>query len=307
MSLSSNKVLRAFAITFQIVVALVFLFAATIKAFHPAGFADEIAAHGLLPAAMHLPAAWFFISLEFMLAIGLLFNLKPRLFLPMMLATLLGFIGVTAYLLVQGINVNCGCFGNVIQRTPEQVIIEDAVMFVALLFSYIILFDDRKKKSWVKIFSFSGGALAIALLLTGLSAQLPVDSFVTELKEGRMFTSWPIEGMFLDLNKEQRVVFLFSTKDAEIEQQIQRMNAIAQTENIPTCVGLIVDGSEQLGTLVFQYGTAFPVGALEPRFAKQLYRFLPRTFILDHGFVKSVWNGVPSPDDVKTKLILMKK
>jgi hypothetical protein len=76
------------------------------------------------------------------------------------------------------------------------------------------------------------------------------------------------------------------------------MNAIAQTEGFPAPLGLIIDGSQELTTLVFQYAASFQAGALEPRFAKSLYRKLPRTFILDEGIITAVWSGIPTRDEV---------
>lgn len=307
MQLSSNKVLRTIARMLQIAVGLVFIIASMLKAFDPPGFAEQIASYKIIPAVIGSPLAWFFICIEFTLAIALILNLRPKLFIPLMMLVLVGFIGVTIYTMAQGIEANCGCFGNVVHRTSEQVILEDALMFASLLFAYIVLKDIKQTSSLLKVASINGVSLLMAAAVVGFSAQLPVDSIVTELKEGRYFDSWPVEGLFLDLRKDQRVVFLFSTAAPDIEQQVQQMNAIAQTESVPSAVGLITDGSQQLTTLVFQYGTAFPAGALEPRFAKSLYRKLPRTFILSDGVVKKVWNGIPSPEEVNTRFILLKK
>ncbi len=307
MNLSSNKVLYAIARLFQIIVGIVFIVASILKAFHPVGFAGQITDYHVLPASTSMYVAWFFIVAEFVLAVALIVNLKSKISIPLMMLVLLAFMSLTVYTMMKGINTNCGCFGNVVHRTPDQVILEDSLMFVALLFSFIIMRSDKQEKG------FSGKLISVGLsfmLIVGITAfhnALPVDSIVTELKEGKQFASWPTENLFMDLNKEQRVVFLFSTSGAGIDKIIPTMNAIAQTEKMPSTIGLITDGTQQLSTLVFQYGVAFPVGALEPRFAKSLYRTLPRTFILDNGVVKKVWNGVPQPDEVKNTLVLMKK
>ena len=307
MSLATNKVLRTIARIFEIIVGIVFIVASGLKAFNPAAFADQIISYHVVPAQWALFLAWFFIAIEFVFAVAIIFNLKPKLFIPLMMLVLLAFIGVTVFTIMNGLKTDCGCFGNVVHRTSQQVIIEDALMFIALLFSFLVLYDEKFSSSWTKTFIMNAASIAVILLVTGFSNRLPVDSLVTELKTGKYFSSWPVENLYLDLNKDRRIVFLFSTSLPGIEGITTHMNAIAQTENMPTTIGLITDGSQQLTTLVFQYGVAFPVGALEPRFAKNLYRTLPRTFILENGVVKKVWNGIPSPDEVKSSLILMKK
>lgn len=299
MDLSSNKVLRSIARLLAVAVALIFIAASGIKAFDPAGFAEQIASYHILPGSLSLAAAWFFIIVEFTLAVALLAHVKPELFLPLMMILLAGFIGVTIYAMIHGIGGNCGCFGNVVHRTPQQVILEDVLMFAALLFAFIVLRNDRKRCRGVKAPIILAAAAMVIAGVTGFHDRFPVDTYVTELRVGRHFSSWPTENLFIDLNSGRRLVFLFTTGSKQIEQEIREMNAVAQTEGAPQTVGLIIDGSAGLNALVFQYGVSFPVGALEPRFAKNLYRSLPRAFILDQGVVKKVWNGIPSPAEAR--------
>jgi hypothetical protein len=101
-----------------------------------------------------------------------------------------------------------------------------------------------------------------------------------------------------DLNKGTHVVFLFTIQSTSIAADVQRMNAIAQEENVRSAVGLIIDGTEHLTTLMFEYAAAFPVAAIEPRFARPLYRRLPRAFILQDGEVISTWSELPAPATV---------
>ncbi len=299
MDLSSNKVLRIIARLLAAVVALIFIAASGIKAFDPAGFAEQIASYHILPGSLSLAAAWFFIIVEFTLAAALLLHVKPELFIPLMMVLLAGFIGVTVYALAQGIGGNCGCFGNVVHRTPQQTLLEDLLMLAALLFSFIVLRNDPRRMRGLKAPLLLAAAALLIAGVTGFHDRLPVDTYVTELRVGRRFTSWPTENLYLDLNSGRRLVFLFTTGSRQIEQEIREMNAVAQTKGTPQAVGLIIDGSAGLNTLVFQYGVSFPIGALEPRFAKNLYRSLPRAFLLDQGVVRQVWNGIPTPAEAR--------
>jgi len=146
--------------------------------------------------------------------------------------------------------------------------------------------------------------MIVGALLTTFHLSLPFDDLATQLKPGAHFTTWPVEGLYEDINEDRRVVFLFSIEQEGISEDIERMNTIAQDEDIPSTLGLITDGSEQLTTLMFQYGAAFPTGALEPRFARNLYRTLPRTFILENGYVQATWSKIPTLKEVSSELQL---
>ena len=136
-------------------------------------------------------------------------------------------------------------------------------------------------------------------VVTGTSAALPVDDLVTQLRPGASFTAWPVDGLYgKDLNKGTHVVFLFTVESETIGADVQAMNAIAQREEVTSPVGLIVDGTEHLTRLMFEYAAAFPVAAIEPRFARPLYRTLPRVFVLEDGVVTHTWSELPAPSVV---------
>jgi len=300
MNLAHNKILFINARIVQIIVAVVFIIAATLKGFDPQAFAEQITQYNIFPHLAVL-AAWCFIVGEFMLAFALIVNLFPKVILPAAILLLLFFIAITYYSMTTNIGGNCGCFGNLVHRSPEQVIVEDAAMLRGMVFSALVLFQTPQRKIATKLAVVILSGVLIATT-SAYSSLLPVDSFVTQLKVGATFTSWPVEGLYKDLNKGTHVVFLFSVKEKTIETDVSMMNAISQNENIHSSVGLITDGSSHLTELVFQYGTAFQSGALEPRFARSLYRILPRVFILRDGIVTAVWSRIPTPDEVLSSL-----
>ncbi|MDX9758940.1 MAG: MauE/DoxX family redox-associated membrane protein [Bacteroidota bacterium] len=297
MQLSSNRVLFIIARLLQIAVGLVFLSAALLKALDPDSFAEQIATYAILPD-LSLLAAWTLIIFEVALATALIVNFLPRVVPLLTIAMLLFFIAITVYGMMIGLGESCGCFGNLVHRGPEQVIVEDALMIVALVFAVIVLWGRKTAgMRWRAALSIS--AAAIAALVTGVHAQLPVDDFVTQLKPGAVFSTWPVDGLYgKDLNTGTHAVFLFTVRSPHVAADVERMNAIAQHEDVPSAVGLIIDGTEHLTTLMFEYAAAFPVAAVEPRFARPLYRRLPRVFVLHEGVVSATWSELPTPDRV---------
>ncbi len=297
MHLSSNRVLFVTARVLASIVGVIFLVAALMKALDPVSFKEQIAAYGIFPALAPV-AAWAFIIAEVALAVGLIVNLFPRVVPFLVMALLLLFIGVTLYGMSIGLGENCGCFGNLVHRGPEQVIVEDALMLIALVFVTVVLWSHRVQALRTRL-AIVVGAAVLAAAVTGFSARLPVDDFVTQLHPGAHFTAWPVDGLYgKDLNKGTHVVFLFSIDSDHVGADVEKMNAIAQEEKITSAVGLIIDGTEHLTTLMFEYAASFPVAAIEPRFARPLYRALPRVFILKDGKVAATWSGLPAPSDV---------
>ncbi len=297
MQLSSNRVLFITARILEILVGSVIIVAALMKALDPLAFQEQIAMYGILPGLSHV-AAWTLIIVEMTLAFGLFFNIYPRIIPVLTIALLVFFVGITLYGMSIGLGDNCGCFGNLVHRGPEQVIVEDLLMIVALLFSAIVLWSRPQTAGSGRIAATLAGT-ALAVAVTALSPQLPADDFVTQLRPGAHFTAWPVDGLYgKDLNKDTHVIFLFTVQDESVGTQVERMNTIAQSDRVRSAVGLIIDGTEHLPTLMFEYAASFPVAAIEPRFARPLYRSLPRAFILRDGVVTHTWSGLPEPDAV---------
>ncbi len=299
-SLSTNKAMRVTARLLQFIVAAVFLTAAGLKAFDPLAFAEQIRAYGILPALADV-AAWSFIITEMLLAAALVTNFLPRLTGALTLALLALFVGVTIFAMSQGQTSGCGCFGNALHRAPETVILEDALMMAAIIFG-LLVYGKRKPTGtlWKSLLILGVGGIAAAT--TAFAYRLPVDDLVTDLRVGAEFSSWPVEGLNRNLQSGPHVVFLFSSESPTVEAEVSMMNTIAQTEGIPSAVGLLTEGTAAVTEVMFQYGTAFPIAALEPRFARTLYRTLPRTFILHDGRVEAVWSAIPSPADVRREM-----
>lgn len=297
MQLSSNRVLRTIARIVEIVVALVFLLAALMKALDPRAFIEQIAAYGIFPDLAPV-AAWTLIVSECILAAGLLVNLYPRVVPLLTSALLVFFIGITVYGMSIGLGENCGCFGNLYHRGPEMVILEDTLMLIGLIFAAVVLWKQKVEHVMPRL-AFALGVGALSALVTAFSPAIPADDFVTQLSPGQRFETWPVDGLYgKDLNAGTHVVFLFTIDDPAIAAQVERMNAIAQQDAVASAVGLIIDGTEHLTALMFEYAAAFPVAAIEPRFARPLYRTLPRVFVLHEGTVMRTWSELPAPNDV---------
>lgn len=298
MQLSSNRVLFVTARIIEILIAGVFLLAAVMKALDPASFVEQIVSYNMFPDLAPL-AAWTLIIIECLLAAALIVNLLPRVIPMLSMGLLLFFIGITVYGMSIGLGEDCGCFGNLYHRGPEMVILEDTLMIIGLVFVVVVLWNRQQEHIAGRVTVTLATGMAAAAI-TAFSPYIPADNLVTQLHPGSSFSTWPVDGLYgKDLNSGTHVVFLFTVTSENIGAQVQSMNTVAQTMEDASVVGLIIDGTEHLTTLMFEYAAAFPVAALEPRFARPLYRTLPRTFILKDGVVTHTWSELPQPETVK--------
>lgn len=93
----------------RILLAAVFVYAGVGKLADPFGFATVIAGYGLTPQWANLPLAFALPALEIVAGIGLVFDIEGSL--GLVAAQLLVFMGVLAYGIHLGLDVDCGCYG----------------------------------------------------------------------------------------------------------------------------------------------------------------------------------------------------
>lgn len=88
---------------------LVFVATGSVKLWDVTQFASNLGDFGIVLDELVPATAWFISLAEVLVGIGLMANLRGSLAAALMLMTL--FIGVVAYGLVLGLDVDCGCFG----------------------------------------------------------------------------------------------------------------------------------------------------------------------------------------------------
>lgn len=121
------------------VVSLIFLAAAVPKLLNVHGFASVIGAYAVLPDIFLLPTAVVLPVVEIFLAVGLLLNrLKSVIGIGVLL---IFFIVLLSYSILQGLDIDCGCFG---PEDPEHIafqglrvaLVRDIVMLIPLIYSF---------------------------------------------------------------------------------------------------------------------------------------------------------------------------
>ncbi len=142
----------------KIIVGVLFVFSGLVKAIDPLGlsykmqeFFEVWAREGYGATFMNwmynhsFPLSIFMITLEVVLGVALLTGWNKKLVLWYLLALMLFFTFLTAYVLFSGKIAACGCFGDCIPLTPIQTFTKDIILLLLIIF---LLFNQHYIKPW---------------------------------------------------------------------------------------------------------------------------------------------------------------
>jgi uncharacterized membrane protein YphA (DoxX/SURF4 family) len=141
-----RKKMKLIRTILRIIVGLVFVFSGFVKGVDPLGTVyrmdDYFIAFGTtwaIPFSLYLTI--FFCTLEFILGISLLFNLRIRITAWPLLFVMIYFTILTFFDAVLNIVPDCGCFGDAVKLTNVQTFLKNIVLMAMI----IPIFISRKK------------------------------------------------------------------------------------------------------------------------------------------------------------------
>ncbi len=284
----------------------VLLFGAWSKMLDPVAFARTIEAEGLdflLSAGLVAAVA---LALEVGLGSALLLGIR-RLWVLLPTAALVTFFlfltGRAYYRFTQGTldaEAGCGCFGNLVERTPSQAFWQDLFLLVPPL---LLAFLGRSAlRAWPRWRLVVVSALTVgALVFAWRAPSLPLDDMATRLRPGVAIADlcagaqdervcMPTVAPWLE--RGGHLVVLADLEDESFGAAVVDLNEVA----LAGSPGLTVFSDatpEQNHTFFWQYGPAFEITEAPAAMLKPLYRTLPRSFRLEEGVVTETWNGLP--------------
>jgi hypothetical protein len=286
---------------------VVLLVAAGAKALDPAAFAEALASRGLTFGLPPLAVVMAVLAVE--IGLGLLLLLDVRRVWTLSAATVL----VVSFVVLNGWDwwqaahgaaraAGCGCFGNLVQRTPAQAFWQDLAMLApALLLAWVGLpraaraFPPRRTAGAVV------GVVAV-LLFAWRAPELPLDDVATRLRPGVELakvcagTDEPVclTDVVPELSEGRSWVVLVDLASAE--QWADELNRIAGRPGSPPVVALASASLEAKSAFTWQWGPTFPVRDAPPALFRPLYRRLPRSFLSEGGRVLLTVPGLPAGD-----------
>jgi uncharacterized membrane protein YphA (DoxX/SURF4 family) len=303
-----------------LVLGAVFLLAAWAKAIHPTAFVEEVASRGLAFGPLGLTAgvvAFLALALEAGLGTLLVLGVR-RLWVLVPAALLVAFFlfltGQDYYRFRAGIEVEgaaCGCFGNLVQRSPAEAFWQDLLLLVPAL---ALAFVGRPRPGrdgarTVPPVRTAIGALAAAgvVVLAWKAPELPLDDWATRLRPGvevaalcagegreRICLDTLIEG----LGEGERLVVL-TRLDEEFGERVERINRyldaayLGAAQGAPPIEVVTTAGPEERQRFYWQWGPGFDAVQAPEALVAPLHRRLPRSFLVRDGEVVETWDGLP--------------
>lgn len=309
-----------------VLLGAVLLLAAWTKIIDPVGFVEVIVREGL--DMFGAPKVVAFVALGVEVGIGVALLLGLRRPWVMISATLLvvfflALTGRTYWHFTQGIvdeTVGCGCFGNLVQRTPKEAFFQDLwILGLPLLFSFAGIGWSqrgegpvRRSVSGPRPSSSSKPRIAVVILVTLASLvvawkapSLPFDDLATRLRPGAQVGALCLGGedaadrvcvdtIISELEQGAHLVVMTSLENEEFLGSMQRMNEYALSESKRRLWVLTADPPEVVKAFAWTQAPVFEVREAPAALLRPLYRTLPRSFSVTDGAVTATESGLPS-------------
>lgn len=143
----SPRIPRGLIFTFRIILAILFLASALGKLVNLERYSvDAVYNFGILPIALARPFGLILPFLELLCALGLLLGILTRLSALGIGLMSLSFFIAKAYVLAQGRNIECGCFGAVIDTFISFTIYLDIPV---LIMAVLVMVADPWRRHWI--------------------------------------------------------------------------------------------------------------------------------------------------------------
>lgn len=286
------------------------------KALDPAAFAEQIHADGLdrlLPAgvlallALALEAG---IGLALLLAVRRLWVLVPASLLVVFFLLLNG----RAYWLAAhgqaSAAASCGCFGNLVQRTPAQAFWQDLAL-LALPLALAFVGRDRDQPRLPPVRTALVALFAIAVPVFAWRApELPLDDLATRLAPGATMSTLCAGGggsggggaragaVCLDtvapeLDHGNHLIVLDDIDDPALARAVAGLNAYADAPGAAAVWVLTASEATRQRLFFWRWAPTFKIVEAPPELLRPLYRRLPRSFAVQDGRVTATFSGLP--------------
>jgi uncharacterized membrane protein YphA (DoxX/SURF4 family) len=287
---------------------LVLLVAAWTKAIDPNAFAEQITAEGLDGWLSAVTVARIALALEIGLGLALVLGIR-RLWVLVPAALLVAFflfLTGRAYVNdLRGVEIEtaCGCFGNLVDRTPAEAFWQDLLLLVpALVLAFLgaraaAAFPSRRL-AVVAVGTFAG------LWLAWRAPDLPLDDLATRLKPGvetrEMCVGRPEEPDFVcldalvpELDEGEHWVVLTHLDEEDFLAGLDGLHSHSLAGGEPR-LWLVSDAlPEDLNAFSWQYMVATEIRLAPATLMRPLYRTLPRSFRVRDGRVVETTSGLP--------------
>ena len=289
-----------------VLLGAVLLVATAAKALDPEALAEHLQAQGLTAGLPPLVAAAAALAIEGGLGIALLLGSRRPAVLGAAGALVAFFLFLNArtwWVAAHGGDTEaaCGCFGNLVQRTPAQAFWQDLVLLLpALLLAWV----GRTRPRFAvwrdpRVLASTAGAVAFAVF-AWRSPELPLDDLATRLRpgvqvsdlcNGRGEDSICLGHLVPELGEGRWRVVLVDVERAP-ETWADGLNRVAEAQGEPLLV-LTASSRDAVSAFTWQWGPSYALREVPETLLRPLHRRLPRSFTSEDGVVVETSPGLP--------------
>ncbi len=298
--------LRRLGVAGGLLLGFVLLLAAYAKAIDPEAFAEQIVAEGISPVSLSFAAALVALALELGLGSALLLGVR-RLWVLLPTAMLVVFFlfltGRAWWNAAHGQDevIACGCFGNLVDRTPAEAFWQDLLLMAPALVLCFLGRDEGVRPRWRRlavVATITIGGVAFAAVAPGL----PLDDLATRLKPGVAVRDicagaggdrLCLDAIAAELESGNHLVVIAELEDEALLAAVPRLNEMALQTGGPTPWIVTASPPEAVGTFQWTQAPIFGVREAPPTLLRPLYRRMPRSFEVVDGAVTATWPGLP--------------
>jgi len=286
---------------------LVLLVAAALKSLDPAGFGDEIARQGLTFGLPPLALALVALAVEALIGAALLLNLRSRGLLVAATALVVFFLFLTGRAAWRAAHGeidpagSCGCFGALVERTPNEAFVEDLLLLAPTLAFAWLGRTGAHAERWMRWIVVSA-LTAIVVGFAAMAPGLPLDDYATRLRPGARLAELCagagservcLDGLAPGLATGEHLVVIADAESDAFAALGARLNAYVRSGAEPPLTVLADLTPERRQVLFWQLAPAFDLQEVPRALTRPLYRRLPRSFRVASGTVAETWDGVP--------------
>lgn len=292
------------------VLGLVLAVAAALKALDPDGFVEQIVLEQVTLGFPPRLVAFVALAIEAGLGGALIVNLRRRSVLvaaTLLVAFFLFLTGRGAFRAAHGIAdpaSACGCFGNLVERTPAEAFMQDLLLLVpALGLAWIGRPGRSGGRDLLAIRASVASGLALAVVaLAAAAPRLPLDNLATRLRPGVELAELCagagdaricLSHLSPKLGQGEHLVVLTDVRAADFATLAARLDRYVGSGTQPPVTVLADFSAEERQALTWEIAPAFDLQETPRALLRPLYRRLPRSFRVVDGRVATTWAGLP--------------
>jgi uncharacterized membrane protein YphA (DoxX/SURF4 family) len=282
----------------------VLLVATVAKAVDPQAFAERMKESGLTFGLPPMAAAIAALGVEAFLGLLLLLGVRRPWTLAVAGVLVASFVAINGWDWWQAAHgappaAGCGCFGNLVQRSPAAAFWQDLLLAPLLLLACLGL-PRRAAALPVKRVGVAALGTTALLLLAWRAPALPLDDFATRLAPGTELASLCagagtsrvcVTDVAPELGDGRTWVVLADL--AEAPHWADALNKLTAGSGNPPVVVLTTATQDQISAFTWRWGPSFPVRDTPVALFRPLYRRLPRSFLSEGGRVLRTVPGLP--------------